>query len=316
VLLAHGAHRASGEEKEQMRSSTIGQAGALACLALVVGSPAVAGNITVKGSDTMVLVAQRWAEKYMQQHSDVSIQVTGGGSGTGIAALLNATTDIANSSRPIKASERKTAREAGIDVVETPVAMDALSVVVHKDCPINELTMNQVKAIYTGAVNNWRDLGGPAKAIVRYSRESNSGTYVFFKEHVLGNADYASDCQNMPGTAAVATAVAKDPAAIGFGGVAYFLNQPDVKIVSIKKDKDSPAVSPLGPDHQSLNFAAIHSTDYPIARYLYCYTAGKPSGALGSYMSWIVGKEGQTVAEELGYVPLPKTASATAESQP
>jgi phosphate transport system substrate-binding protein len=173
-----------------------------------------------------------------------------------------------------------------------------------------------VKAIYTGAINNWRDLGGPAKAIVRYSRESNSGTYVFFKEHVLGNADYASDCQNMPGTAAVATAVAKDPAAIGFGGVAYFINQPDVKVVAIKKDKSSPAVSPLAADHHTINFAAIHSTDYPIARYLYCYTAGKPTGAIGGYMKWILGPEGQAVAEELGYVPLPKTSGSTAVSQP
>ena len=299
-----------------MRPMWLAIAGALAGLALVVSTPAHAGNITVKGSDTMILVAQRWAEKYMESHSDVSIQVTGGGSGTGIAALLNATTDIANSSRQIKAAERKTAREAGIDVVETPVAMDALSVVVNKDCPVNELSMNQVKAIYTGAVNNWKDFGGPAKAIVRYSRESNSGTYVFFKEHVLGNADYASDCQNMPGTAAVATAVAKDPAAIGFGGVAYFLNNPDVKIVSIKKDKDSKAVSPLAADKQSLNFAAIHSTEYPIARYLYCYTPGKPAGAVAGYMKWILGPEGQSVAEELGYVPLPKAGGPTAQSQP
>ncbi|HWN83325.1 MAG TPA: PstS family phosphate ABC transporter substrate-binding protein, partial [Candidatus Udaeobacter sp.] len=232
------------------------------------------------------------------------------------AALLNATTDIANSSRQIKAAERKTAREAGIDVVETPVAMDALSVVVNHECPVNELTLNQIKAIYTGAINNWKDLGGPAKAIVRYSRESNSGTYVFFKEHVLGNADYVSDTQNMPGTAAVATAVAKDPAAIGFGGAAYFLNNPDVKILSIKKDKDSKAVSPLTEDKKALNFAAIHNTEYPIARYLYCYTAGKPAGAVAGYMKWILGPEGQTVAEELGYVPLPKTAGATAQSQP
>jgi phosphate transport system substrate-binding protein len=274
-------------------------------------APAEAGNITVKGSDTMVLLAQRWAEKYMEKHTD-TIQVTGGGSGTGIAALLNATTDIANSSRPVKAAEKKSARESGIDVVETKVAMDALSVVVHKDNPVNELTMNQIKAIYTGAINNWKDLGGPAKTIVRYSRESNSGTYVFFKEHVLGNQDYAADCQNMPGTAAVSTAVAKDAAAIGFGGVAYFLSQPDVKILKVKQDKDSPAISPVGAEGKSLNFAVVYSGEYPIARYLYCYTAGKPTGAVGAYLSWIVGPEGQAIAEELGYVPLPKGEAAQA----
>ncbi len=199
--------------------------------ALFTGSPAHAGNITVKGSDTMVLLAQRWAEKYMAAHSEVSIQVTGGGSGTGIAALLNATTDIANSSRPIKSTERESAAKAGIEVVETQVAMDALSVIVHHTNPIEELTLNQIKAIYTGAVSNWKEVGGSGKAIVRYSRESNSGTYVFFKEHVLGDTDYAADCQNMPGTAAVATAVGKDPAGIGFGGAAYFLHQESVKVV-------------------------------------------------------------------------------------
>jgi phosphate transport system substrate-binding protein len=270
------------------------------------GGSADAGNITVKGSDTMVLLAQRWAEKYMEKNNGVTIQVTGGGSGTGIAALLNSTTDIANSSRPIKAAEKKSAREGGVDVVETKVAMDALSVVVNKDNPVNELTMNQVKAIYTGAINNWKDLGGPPKAIVRYSRESNSGTYVFFKEHVLGNQDYAADAQNMPGTAAVATAVAKDPAAIGFGGVAYFLNQSDVKIVKIKKDKDSPAITPVAADGNSLNFDVVYSGEYPIARDLFCYTAGKPSGQVGSYLGWIVGPEGQAIADELGYIPLPK----------
>jgi len=277
---------------------------------LACGGAADAKNITVKGSDTMVLLAQRWAEKYMEKHSDASIQVTGGGSGTGIAALLNGTTDIATSSRPIKAAEMKTAREGGINTFETKVAMDALSVVVHKDNPVNELTMNQVKAIYTGAINSWKDLGGPPKAIVRYSRESNSGTYVFFKEHVLGNQDYATDCQNMPGTAAVATAVAKDPSAIGFGGVAYFLSQPDVKILKIKKEKDSPAITPVAADGKSLNFEVVYSGEYPIARDLFCYTAGKPAGQVGAFLSWIVGPEGQAIADELGYIPLAKGQAA------
>ncbi len=282
----------------------------LVAAALAFALPVQAGNLTVKGSDTMVLLAQRWAEKYMEQHPEVAIQVTGGGSGTGIAALLNKTTDIANSSRQIKAAEENNAREAGIDVEETKVAMDALSIVVHKENPISDLTMNQVKAIYTGAVNNWKDLGGPNQAIVRYSRESNSGTYVFLKEHVLGNHDYAADCQNMPGTAAVATAVAKDPASIGFGGVAYFVTQPDVKIIKIKKDKDSPAISPVAADSKSIDFSVVYSGSYPIARYLYCYTAGKPKGALGAYMDWIIGPDGQKIAEDLGYIPLPATAAA------
>jgi phosphate transport system substrate-binding protein len=263
-----------------------------------------------KGSDTMVNLAQAWAEEYQKVDDTVGIAVSGGGSGTGIAALLNKTTDIANSSRPIKAAEKKSAREAGIDAEEFKVAMDALTVIVHKDNPITELTMNQVKAIYTGAVNNWQDLGGPAKAIVRYSRESNSGTYVFFKEHVLGNQDYATDCQNMPGTAAVATAVTNDPAGVGFGGIAYFLHNTSVKVVKIKKDKDSSAISPLSADHKSIDFSVVYSGEYPIARYLYCYTAGKPKGALAAYMSWMAGPAGQKIAEELGYIPLQASVTA------
>jgi phosphate transport system substrate-binding protein len=282
----------------------------LAAILLAIAQPVRAGNITVKGSDTMVLLAQRWAEKYMGGHQDAAIQVTGGGSGTGIAALLNKTTDIANSSRPIKAAEKKTARESGIDVYEIKVAMDALTVVVHKDNPITELTMNQVKAIYTGAINNWKELGGPNQPIVRYSRESNSGTYVFFKEHVLGNQDYATDCQNMPGTAAVATAVVNDPAGVGFGGVAYFLDQGGVKVLGIKKDKDSPAIRPILPDSKSLDFAVVYSGEYPIARYLYCYTAGAPKGALAAYIDWLLGTEGQKIAEELGYIPLQSADTA------
>jgi phosphate transport system substrate-binding protein len=197
-------------------------------------------------------------------------------------------------------------------VHETKVALDALSVIVHKDNPVNELTMNQVKAIYTGAVNNWKDVGGPAKSIIRYSRESNSGTYVFFKEHVLGNLDYASDSQNMPGTAAVATAVSKDPQAIGYGGVAYFLNQRDVKILKIKKEKDSPAVTPVAAGGTSLDFSVIYSGEYPIARDLFCYTAGAPAGALAAYVNWILGPDGQKVAEELGYIPIQNAGAGTA----
>jgi phosphate transport system substrate-binding protein len=285
-------------------------AGSLALLAV----PALAGNITVKGSDTMVLLAQRWAERYMKKHDNVAIQVTGGGSGTGIAALLNGTTDIANASRKVKEKERENAGKAGIEVVETKVAMDALSVIVHKSNPVTELTINQLKAIYTGAVDNWKVFGGPDRAIVRYSRESNSGTYVFFKEQVLGDLDYAADCQNMPGTAAVATAVVRDVAGIGFGGVAYFVTQPEVKIIHVKKDKDSPAVTPVAADGKSIDFSVVYSGEYPIARYLYCYTAGKPEGQLGQYMEWILGAEGQAIADELGYIPLKSEESEATQA--
>src|SRR3990170_8162330 len=156
-----------------------------------------AESITVKGSDTMVILGQRLAEEYMNKNKDVTIQVTGGGSGTGIAALLNKTTNLANSSRPIKDAEAKKAMDAGVEITEVKIAMDGLAVVVNRGNPVSELTMKQILGIYTGHYKNWKDVGGPDQKIMRYSRESNSGTYVFFKEHVLLDRDYAPDCQTM-----------------------------------------------------------------------------------------------------------------------
>src|SRR6059036_2860320 len=158
----------------------------------LVGPAAASDNITVKGSDTMVILGQRWAEEYMKERKDVTIQVTGGGSGTGIAALINGTTTLANSSRPIKAEEKDAAKKNGIDVVEIKTAMDALAIVVNAANPIDHLTLKQVGMIYSGYTNNWKQVGGPDKKIIRYSRESSSGTYAYIKENVLNNRDYAA----------------------------------------------------------------------------------------------------------------------------
>lgn len=277
-------------------------------LALVtfLGGLASAQNITVKGSDTMVLVAQKWAEVYQNKHKGVAIQVTGGGSGTGIAALINGTCNIANSSRDIKGSERKLALSNGIDVKEFKVALDGICVVVHRDNPVNELSMEQLMNIYIGAINNWQEVGGAPGPIIRYSRENNSGTYVFFKEHVLKNKDYAADCQTMPGTATVADAVGHDAKAIGYGGVAYFLTRSDCKVLKVKKDAASPGVFPLTPDGKSIEYSVIYSGEYPISRYLYCHTPSAPKGELKAYLDWILGPEGQEIAKEDGYIPLPK----------
>ena len=264
-----------------------------------------AQNITVKGSDTMVLVAQKWAEIYQNEHKGVAIQVTGGGSGTGIAALINGTCNIANSSREIKGSERKQALSSGVDVKEFKVALDGICVVVNRDNPVNELSMEQLMGIYIGAINNWQEVGGPPGPIIRYSRENNSGTYVFFKEHVLKNKDYAADCQTMPGTATVADAVGHDVKAIGYGGVAYFLTRSDCKVLKVKKDAASPGVSPLALDGKSINYAVIYNNEYPVSRYLYCYTPGQPKGEAKAYLDWILGPEGQGIAKEDGYIPLP-----------
>ena len=264
-----------------------------------------AESITVKGSDTMVILGQRLAEEYMNKNKDVTIQVTGGGSGTGIAALLNKTTNLANSSRPIKDAEAKKAREAGVEITEVKIAMDGLAVVVNRENPVSELTMKQILGIYTGHYKNWKDVGGPDQKIMRYSRESNSGTYVFFKEHVLLDRDYAPDCQTMSGTSAVAEAVSRDKWGIGFGGVAYFEKIPELKIVKIKKLANTPAVSPIKED-RSVNYEQIWNSEYPIARYLYVYVAGKMTPAIKKYIDWTLGPEGQNIVAKIGYVPLQK----------
>jgi phosphate transport system substrate-binding protein len=279
---------------------------AVLALGVAIGSAAGAGNITVKGSDTMVILGQRWAEEYMKQHPEVTIQVTGGGSGTGIAALVNGTTTLANSSRPIKAEEMDQAKRGKIDVIEFKTAMDGLAVVVNADNPIKSLTVKQVGMIYTGYVSNWKQVGGPDHKIIRYSRESNSGTYVFFKEHVLMNRDYAADAQTMPGTSAVAEAVARDSNGIGYGGVAYFATNPKLKIVPISKDDKSAPISPLLPDG-AINFPAIWDQSYPISRYLYVYSAGQPQGPVKAYLDWILGPEGQAIVEKIEYVPMPSS---------
>ena len=289
---------------------TRGLAAAMLLAASVSMQPVLAGDtITVKGSDTMVIVAQRWAEEYMKSHPDVTIQVTGGGSGTGIAALVNGTTTLANSSRPIKGEEKDAARKNKFEVVELKTAMDGLAVVVNASNPVEHLTLKQVGMIYSGYINNWKQVGGPDKKIIRYSRESNSGTYVFFKEHVLMNRDYAADAQTMPGTSAVAEAVSKDPNAIGYGGVAYFATNPKLKILKIKKEDKGEAISPLGADGRP-NYEAVWSGTYPIARYLYVYSAGQPAGAAKAYLDWILGPEGQAIVEKMEYIPVKGPAAA------
>lgn len=259
-------------------------------------------NITVKGSDTIVIMGQKWAEVYMQKNPDVSIQVTGGGSGVGIAALINGTTDIANASRPIKDKEIDTAKKLGYYPEEFRVAMDSLAIVVNKANPVNEISLKQIMGIYTGKINNWKEVGGEDRPILRYSRESSSGTYQFLKENVLKNQDYAADAQTMPGTSALANAVSKDPGGIGYGGAAYFITQPQIKILSIKKTDKSPAINPI--KDGKVDYEATWAGTYPIWRWLYMYTPYRPKGEIKKYMDWIMSPDGQKIVEEIGYVPL------------
>jgi phosphate transport system substrate-binding protein len=263
------------------------------CAVLVVHGIAQE-KITVKGSDTMVILAQRWAEKYMSKHSNAIIQVTGGGSGTGISALINGTTDICNASRPMKNSERdKLKQRFGSRGIEIKCAQDGLAVYVNESNPIDHLTLQQLKDIYTGKVTNWKDVGGPDQRIILYSRENNSGTYVYFKDNVLLGDDFAASAQNMPGTAAVVNAVAKDKWGIGYGGSAYGKG---IRELKIKKDAASPAFSPT--------LETIRSGNYPIARYLYMYIKNRPAGVMKDYVDWILGDEGQAVVTEVGYFPI------------
>src|SRR5437016_5835648 len=250
--------------------------------------------ITVKGSDTMVLLGQRWAEVYMKAHPDVTIQVTGGGSGTGIAALINGTTQICEASRPMKAEEKKSVKDQRhADAIEIPVALDALAVYLNKDNPIEHLDMEQVARIFRGEVTNWKDVGGKNAPILLYGRENNSGTYVFFKEHVLKNADYAEKYQALPGTAAVIDAVQKDPGGVGYGGIGY---AKDVKTISIAKDAASNAIAP--------SMENVLNNTYPLSRQLFWYTAGEPTGPVKSFLDWVLGPDGQKVVAEVGYYPL------------
>jgi phosphate transport system substrate-binding protein len=268
-------------------------------------------NITIKGSDTMVLLGQRWAETYMKKNPGVTIQVTGGGSGVGLAALINGSTDIAESSRPIKDSEKEQVRsKRNADVVELPVALDGLAVYIHEQNPIGELTLEQLKQVYTGAVKNWKDLGGKDERIILYGRENSSGTYVYFKEHVLENADYYPTTQTLPGTAAVINAVSKDIRGIGYGGIAYAKG---VKAIKVKKNASTPGVEPT--------LDNVQKNIYPISRFLYWYLAGQPKDQLKLLADWVMSAEGQAVVNDVGYYPLPsdvlaKYASPAAKAKP
>jgi len=252
--------------------------------------------LTVKGSDTMVILGQKWAETYMKEHPGISIQVTGGGSGTGIAALINGSTDLCNASRPMKDKEKEEVKtKRGAPAVETKVALDALAVYVNDKNPVKEMDLDQLKKIYRGEVKNWKDIGGPDKKIVLYGRENNSGTYGYFKEHVLENKDFAPEVQTLAGTSAVASAVKGDEAGIGYGGIAYATG---IRLLAVKKTKDSPAVEP--------KLETAKDGSYPISRYLYIYTAGEPQGLAKDFITWTISEAGQKVVNDVGYFPLPK----------
>ena len=256
-----------------------------------------ANSITVKGSDTMVNMASGWAEAYMGLHPEVQISVTGGGSGTGIAALINGTTDICNASRQMAESEIQTARRRGINPVRTVVARDGLAVIVNPRNPVSELTMEQIGKIYTGAYTNWHQVGGPDHRIVVLSRENSSGTYVFFQEHVLNKQDYTQSARLMPATSAIVQATTNEQWAIGYVGLGYAEKaRNQVKILKVKRDAHSPGVLP--------SLATVDDGTYSISRPLQIYTNGEPTGAIRAYVGFILSAAGQKIVEDYDEIPV------------
>ncbi len=253
-----------------------------------------------KGSDTLVNLALAWAEQYREIEPEVSVAVTGGGSGTGIAALINGTVDIANASRRMKEKEVAAAQTNGIEPVEFTVAIDALAVVVHPDNPVSKLSIDQLSDIFAGRISNWKEVGGNDAPIILLSRETNSGTHVYFLEEVLRKGDkenkdiFAAQTLLMPSSVGITSELRRNPNAIGYDGLGYVTEHE--KIIAVASDSNSPHILP--------SVESGSDGSYPIARGLYMYTAGKPGGAVAEYLDWIRGSEGQTIVAKLGFAPL------------
>lgn len=256
--------------------------------------------IQVKGSDTEVNLVQRLAEKFMEE-TDVKLAVTGGGSGVGISALINNQVDIANASRTMKEEEIQQAKEQGIQPVRFVIAMDGLAVVTNSSNPVEELTVEELGRIYKGETTNWKEVGGPDKKISLYGRQSNSGTYVFFRDHVL-KGDYSAEMKRMNGNAQIVEAIKADEAGIGYVGVGYVVDEEGrpvegLKIIKVAKDENSTAVSPLNPEN-------VKNGTYPLARPLNQYVNGKPKDDILDFIKFELSEEGQEIVVEEGFYPV------------
>ena len=269
-----------------------------------IGDPSTAAQtIENKGSDTLVNLALAWAETYLEMRPEVRISVTGGGSGTGIAAMINGTVGLANASRAMKSEEIEAAKANGITPIEFTVARDAIAVVVHPSNPVDNLTLQQISDMYTRKITNWRQVGGEDRPIVLLSRESNSGTYVYFLENVIRLGDkesdllFSPDTLLMPSSEGISVEVRQNPNSIGYDGLGYVT--PDQKMIAVAREADGPYVLP--------SVDTVNDGSYPVSRPLYMYTAGEPTGGLKEYLDWILG-DGQVLVSKLGFVPLTKSA--------
>jgi phosphate transport system substrate-binding protein len=262
----------------------------------------VSAYIQNKGSDTMVNLALAWAENYQAEHPDVSLSVTGGGSGTGIAALVNGTVDIANASRAMTDDEKKQAEANGITPVEFVVSRDAIAVIVNSSNPVRQLTLQQISDIYSGKINNWSEVGGDNRPIVRLSRETNSGTHVYFLQTVIRLGDrnnttlFSTNTLLLASSEGIINEVRQNPNAIGYDGLGYV--PPDLmnSVIAVARAASGPYVIP--------SIATVNDNSYPVARDLYMYTAGNPAGAIKGYIDWILSSKAQAIVADLGFVPI------------
>ena len=279
------------------------------CLILLAGcggranaQSAATGMTTIQniGSDTIVNLALAWAEAYQKVHADVRISVTGGGSGTGIAALINGTADIANASRAMKAEEKQAAEKNGIQPFEVEIARDAIAVIVNPTNPVNSLTLQQTSDIFSGKITNWKEVGGEDRPIVLLSRETNSGTHVFFLEQVVRLGDsknktlFSPDTLLLPSSEGITAEIRQNPNAIGYDGLGYVTA--DVKTIAVAAKPGGEYVQPSA--------ASVNAGTYAIARPLFMYTRGQPAGEIKDYIDWILGPDGQQIVTQLGFVPL------------
>lgn len=252
------------------------------------------------GSDTIVNLALAWAEKYQEVSPQTNIAVSGGGSGTGIASLINQTTDIANASRQIKSEEVENAQANGIEPNEIVIARDAIAIIVNPNNPVDQLTLQQLSDIYSGKINNWLEIGGEDRPIVRLSRETNSGTHVYFLEEVLRLGEkenktlFSTDTLLLPSSEVIGAEIRNNPNAIGYDGLGYVTD--DMKVIAVA---DDPGGGFIYPSAESVN-----NSTYPIARNLFMYTAGQPSGPIKTYLDWILSAEAQKIVSDLGFVPI------------
>jgi phosphate transport system substrate-binding protein len=269
---------------------------AIAAVAFSGGTKAE--TINQKGSDTMLELCQNWAEDFHNEKPLINVIVSGGGSAVGIQALITKNTEIADASRQINQTETSQATTNDVNPVEFKVALDGIAIIVHQSNSIHTLTLAQLRGVYNGTYTNWNQLGGPGRTIVTYGRQSTSGTYAYFQEVVLLKKDYRTDMNQMTGNSAIVDAVKGDAGGIGYVGIGYAKSATGINILDLKKNETAPAYSPT-------NETAVLTFKYSLSRYLYVYTNGAPTGAVKTYIAWIL-DQGQTVASQIGYYALPQ----------